>query len=98
MSAYVMAQLSIHDRERYGLYEQRFLPTLAPFAGRLLAADDAPAVMEGAWTRDRVVLIAFPDRAAAEAWAASPAYREIAADRLAASEALVLLAEGFGAS
>jgi uncharacterized protein (DUF1330 family) len=96
VSAYVVAQLSVHDRVRYERYAAAFFPTLSPFGGRLLAADEPPKVLEGDWTRDKLVLLAFPDRAAALAWAASPAYRAIAVDRLAASDAVVLLAEGFG--
>jgi uncharacterized protein (DUF1330 family) len=95
VSAYVIAQLKIHDRARYDRYAAGFFPTLKPFGGRLLSADDAPQVMEGDWGRDRLVLIAFPDAASAQAWAASPAYRAIAVDRLAGSEAVVLLAQGF---
>jgi uncharacterized protein (DUF1330 family) len=37
VSAYVIAQLSIHDRARYDRYAAAFLPTLQPFGGRLLA-------------------------------------------------------------
>ena len=96
MSAYVIAQLSIHDRARYDRYAAAFFPTLQPFGGRLLAADEAPQVLEGAWPRDKLVLIAFPDAAAAQTWAASPAYRAITVDRLAGSEAVVLLAQGPG--
>lgn len=95
MSAYVVAQLQIHDRDRYDRYAQAFFPTLKPFGGRLLAADESPQVMEGDWPRDKLVLIAFPDAPSARAWAASPAYRAIAVDRLTGSEAVVLLAEGF---
>jgi uncharacterized protein (DUF1330 family) len=95
MSAYVVAQLSIHDRARYDRYAAGFFPTLQPFGGRLLAADERPQVLEGDWDRDKLVLIAFPDAASARAWAASPAYRTIAVDRLAGSEAVVLLAAGF---
>ena len=94
MTAFVVAQLSIHDRARYDRYAAAFLPTLKPFAGRLLAADEGPAVLEGDWTRDKLVLIAFPDADAARGWAASPAYRAIAPDRLAGSDAVVLLAQG----
>ena len=96
MSAYVVAQLSIRDRARYDRYAAAFFPTLTPFGGRLLAADEAAQVMEGAWPHQKLVLIAFPDAVAARAWAASAAYREIAVDRLAGSEAVVLLAEGLG--
>jgi uncharacterized protein (DUF1330 family) len=98
MSAYVVAQLTIHDRDRYGRYAAAFLPTLKTFGGGLLAADEGPKVLEGDWPRDKLVLIAFPDAAAATAWAASPAYQAIAVDRLAGSEAVVLLARGFTAA
>lgn len=94
--AFVIAQLSIHDRARYDRYAAAFFPTLQPFGGRLLAADEAPQVLEGDWRGDKVVVIAFPDRKAAIDWAASPAYRAIAVDRLAGSEAVVLLVQGFG--
>ncbi len=96
MSAYVIAQLSIHDRARYDRYAAAFMPTLQPFGGRLLAADNGPEVLEGDWPREKLVLIAFPDAATAKAWAASDAYRAIAVDRLAASDAVVLLAQGVG--
>ncbi len=94
MSAYVIAQLSIHDRARYDRYAAAVMPTLKAFAGRVLAADDSPTVAEGDWPRDRVVLLAFPDQASALAWAASPAYRTIAPDRLASTDSVVLVAQG----
>lgn len=94
MTAYVVAQLSIHDRTRYDRYAAGFMPTLAPFGGRLLAADEAAEVLEGDWPRDKLVLIGFPDAAAAKAWAASPAYQSIAGDRLEATESVVILAHG----
>jgi hypothetical protein len=34
------------------------------FGGRLLSADEHPAVLEGAWDRDKLVLMSFPDEAA----------------------------------
>jgi uncharacterized protein (DUF1330 family) len=97
MTAYVIAQISIHDRPRYERYVAGFMPTLRPFGGRLLAADENPVVMEGEWPRDKVILIAFPDGAAARAWAESPAYVAIAGDRVAATQGVVILAEGLGA-
>jgi uncharacterized protein (DUF1330 family) len=98
VSAYIVAQISIHDRPRYERYVAGFMPTLPPFGGRLLAADEAPQVLEGAWERDKLILIGFPDAAAARAWAASPAYAAIAGDRLAATDGVVILAAGLAAS
>jgi uncharacterized protein (DUF1330 family) len=53
-------------------------------------------VLEGEWwDRNRVVLMEFPDVAAFTAWATSPEYTEIAVDRKAGAEAVVLLIKGF---
>jgi uncharacterized protein (DUF1330 family) len=96
MTAYIVAQLSIHDRARYDRYVAGFLPTLKPFGGRLLAADEQAEVMEGAWGYGKLNIIAFPDKASARGWIASSAYQAIAPDRLGASEGVALLVDGFG--
>lgn len=96
MTAYIVAQIAIHDRARYDRYAAAFLPTLKPFGGRLLAADEQAEALEGDWGFGKLNIIAFPDRETARAWAASPAYQAIAPDRLGASEGLLLLASGFG--
>ncbi|TMQ25973.1 MAG: DUF1330 domain-containing protein [Deltaproteobacteria bacterium] len=94
MAVYVLAQLTVHDRARYGEYVRRFLPILARFGGRLLAADDAARVLEGSWDRHRVVLLEFASEEAFTAWSSSEAYREIAVDRLAGAEGPILLIHG----
>ena len=94
MTVYAVAQLSIHDRERYERYAARFMDVLAGSAGRLLAADGAPEVLSGAWPHDKLVLVEFPDRAAFEQWACSPAYMEIATDRIAATTGSAVLVTG----
>lgn len=91
MSVYALAQLRIHDREAYGRYMAGFMPVLSKYNGRLLAADEAPKVLEGQWwDRNKVVLMAFADEAAFRAWATSPEYQAIAVDRVAGAHAVVL--------
>ena len=94
MTVYAIAQLSIHDRARYQRYVAVFMPVLTKYGGQLLAADEHPEVTEGQWDRDKVVLLAFPDREAFMTWATSPEYREISADRLAAADTIGLLVRG----
>jgi len=99
MTVYALAQLRIHDAERYGRYMNNFVARYAEvfgkFGGKLLAADDAPRVLEGEWwDRNKVVLMEFPDVEAFTAWASSPEYNEIAIDRVAGAEAIVLLIKG----
>jgi uncharacterized protein (DUF1330 family) len=94
MSVYVVGQISIHDRDTYDRYAARFSDVLGRYEGRLLAADEAPAVLEGAWGYQKVVLLQFPSRERFERWSQSEDYVEIAKDRLASTTGCVLLVEG----
>jgi len=95
MTVYVIVQLKMTDRAAYDRYQARFFEVFKKFKGRLLSADDNPAILEGAWDRDRLVLMSFPDEPAFHAWADSPEYLEIADDRKAGAQGIVLLAKGF---
>lgn len=94
MTVYAIAQLTIHDQARYQRYVDAFMPVLAKYGGRLLAADEHPEVTEGQWDGDKVVLMAFPDREMFMTWLASPEYLRIAGDRLAAADTTGLLVRG----
>lgn len=94
MPTYLLAQMTVHDRARYERYAAAFWETLRPFRARLLAAQDAPDVLEGDWPHERVVLIEFASREEADRWARSDAYRAIVGDRLAATSGVVLAIDG----
>lgn len=96
MTVYVIVQLKMIDRAAYDRYQARFLDMFKKFQGRLLSADEKPAVLEGEWDRDGLVLMSFPDEAAFHAWSDSPEYLEISKDRKAGADGIVLLAKGFG--
>jgi uncharacterized protein (DUF1330 family) len=64
MSVYVIVQLKMVDRAAYDRYQARFFDVFRKFSGRLLSADENPAVLEGKWDRDKLVLMSFPDQAA----------------------------------
>ena len=77
MTTYAIARL--HDAPMHPeivQYLERIDATLAPFGGRFLVHGARPTVLEGAWL-EHLIVIAFPDRARAEGWYASPAYRRI---------------------
>ena len=94
MTVYVVAQLAFTRVEAYRRYQACFLDVFRQFDGRLLAADEQPAVLEGEWPRDKLVLMSFPDEAAYRRFAESPAYQEISRDRIAGADAIVLLVKG----
>lgn len=95
MTVYVIVQLKMIDRAAYDRYQARFFDVFRKFGGRLLSADEQPAVLEGTWDRDKVVLMSFPDEAAFRAWSDSSEYVEISKDRKAGAQAIVLLVKGF---
>lgn len=95
MTCYLVGRIAIHDRERYGRYAAAFMPVLKQYGGRLLVSEENPEPLEGEWDGRKLVLLAFESREAALRWSTSPEYREIAKDRIAGSDAIVVLAEGF---
>jgi uncharacterized protein (DUF1330 family) len=95
MTVYVIVQLKMMDRVAYDRYQAQFFDVFRKFSGRLLSADENPAVLEGKWDRDKLVLMSFPDDAAFREWVSSPEYLEISKDRKAGADGIVLLARGF---
>lgn len=69
--------------------------TLAPFGGRFVIHGGDREHLEGAWEGDLIV-IGFPDRAAARRWYASPAYQAILPLRSRNSQGDVILIDGVG--
>lgn len=94
MTVYVIAQLKFTEEARYRKYQAKFFDVFRNSGGRLLAADEKPAVLEGEWTRDKVVIMSFDDDRQARGFLDSPAYREISKDRIAGADTIGLLVHG----
>jgi len=97
MSVYAIAQLWIHDPATYGRYLERFMDVFRKYKGRVLAADESPAVFEGPWDGDKIVVLSFPDEASFRDWAEAPEYQEIAKDRKAGAKSVIVMAHGIAA-
>jgi len=95
MTVYVIAQLTIHDRDGYSRYEDGFMEVFEKFDGTMLSVDEEPMVLEGQFTATRSVLIEFPTQEQALTWMQSPEYKAIARHRVAASVANSILVRGF---
>ena len=94
MSAYVVVNITVHDPEPYAQYRAMAPPTIAKYGGRYVARGGATEVMEGDWTPNRLVLLEFPDVAAARAWWDSPEYAPARALRQSCSDAQLVITEG----
>ncbi len=73
--AYVINNMTVHDKARYKLYLSEFMATFQPFGGQVLAAQNAPKPVEGTWPYDRTILLALPSRDAFNPWVNSEAYK-----------------------
>lgn len=97
MPAYIVARISIADRNTYSEYEAGFMEVFSAHGGKLLSVDEAPTVLEGDWTCTRTILAEFPDKGAALAWYNSEAYQKLMQHRLAASTGEIALLSGLPA-
>lgn len=74
-------------------YIERIDATLAPYGGRFLVHGGALTPAEGTWDGD-VVILEFPDAAAARDWYDSPAYQQILPLRTEHSQSIACMVEG----
>ena len=95
MPAYVIADVrTVRDQDALVEYRRRNTDAVAHHGGRFLIRGGDSALLEGEWPTRRVVLIEFPDAAAARAWWESAEYAPLKELRRAASDTNILLVEG----
>jgi uncharacterized protein (DUF1330 family) len=94
MAAYVIVDSDIKNPEGMKEYIEKVGATLGAHGGKPIIAGTNIEVMEGDWRPNRIVVVAFPDMAAAKAWYNSPAYQEILPIRTANTDDKIILVEG----
>ncbi len=75
MSALVLAQVTIKDREAYAAYEAGFLAILNDHQGQIVSVDESPDVLEGDWPCTRTVVLKFESKAMARRGTHQPSIR-----------------------
>jgi uncharacterized protein (DUF1330 family) len=81
MSAYLVADLTIQDRQGFAAYVKIAGPLIAKFGGRVIARSDAATALEGL-PPDHFVVIHFDSMEAAKRFYDSDEYREPLQQRL----------------
>jgi uncharacterized protein (DUF1330 family) len=94
VAAYVVVDVEVKDPVRYDDYRKRVMATLEPHGGRFVVRGGKLETLEGTWKPQRLVILEFPDAAAARAWWSSEAYAEPKAIRQSASHTEMILVEG----
>lgn len=95
MSAYIIAQIKVHDLEEYKKYQSAFMKVSEPFGVRVLVATDEAEVLEGDWPQVRTVIMEYPSKDRAMKWYESEQYREIVHHRFRAAKTNMILVDGF---
>jgi uncharacterized protein (DUF1330 family) len=94
MPAYLVAEIEVADPETYAQYCALTPDVIAAHGSRFLVRGGAVEVKEGKPPAGRMVIVEFPDMAAARGFYDSPEYRAILPLRLAASWGRLYLVEG----
>ncbi len=94
VTVYLIAQITINDRDEYAKYEQGFMDIFNKYEGQLLSVDENPLKLEGEWSATRSVLVSFPSKEAAMAWYESDEYQALVQHRFASSTGNIIVATG----
>ena len=94
MSAYLIANVDVHDTHAYEDYRSRTGAIVARHGGRFIVRGGSVHMLEGEAWAHRLVIIEFPDLAAAKGFYDSPEYQEIIPLRTRVSDGALLIVEG----
>jgi len=95
MPAYLVANITITDPERYPRYRAQVPQVLAQYGGRFLVRAGAVHPLEGDLGLDRFVVIEFPSLEAARRFYDSPEYAPLLKLRMETTKSEVALIEGY---
>jgi uncharacterized protein (DUF1330 family) len=94
MTAYLIANITVTDPERYPLYRTQVPAVLAQYEGRFLVRAGTVHPLEGELGFDRFVVIEFPSLEAAKRFYDSPEYAPLLKLRMETTRSQVAFVEG----
>ncbi len=94
MAAYVIGDVTIHDREKYAEYVKLSPATIEAFGGKFIVRGAKVESLEGSWTPGRFVMLEFDSVERAKEWWSSGMYLEPKKLRQSASSAHMIVVEG----
>jgi uncharacterized protein (DUF1330 family) len=96
MTAYVIAEIDVHDADLYREYAALVPATLEPYGGRFIVRGGQCETLEGGWQPPRMVVLEFPTSERARTWYTSAGYGAALQMRQRASTGKLILVEGAG--
>lgn len=94
MPAYLIYRAHVHDADAYRAYMARTPDAIAAFGGRFLARGGQTLALEGEPETARVIIVEFPDLAAAQAFYDSDIYRAAIPFRQGVADVQMVVVDG----
>ena len=94
MPAYVLVELSIHNKELYEEYKLLTPKTIEAYGGRFVVRGGETELLEGDWNPERIVLLEFPSAKRAREWWDSEEYTHARGIRQRAAETRMIILNG----
>jgi uncharacterized protein (DUF1330 family) len=91
MKAYVFLDMDIHDPEKYSEYPLLVWPLIEKHGGKITHRVSKFETVEGDWSPKRLLILEFPEKAAARALLDDPEYQPIKDIRLGAATSLMVI-------
>ena len=95
MAYYLVADIEVTDPQLYEEYRAKVAPIIKKFGGRYAVRGGAVTAGEGGWEPQRVVILEFPSKKVANAWATSDEYAPVADIRHRAAKSRSFGVEGY---
>ena len=94
MSAYIIANVTVTDPVQYELYKKLSSQAMVVHGVEVCVRGGKVSVLEGDWRPDRLVILKFPDVAAAHAFNDSPEYAAARRSRQGAATMHMIVVDG----
>ena len=94
MKAYCIVYEVLHDHGMFDEYRKQVMPAIEAYGGKFLVRGGKFTVLEGEMPFERIAVLEFPSRKAAEDWYHSPGYQKILPLRLNATRCQFIVADG----
>ena len=94
MSAYIIADVKVTDPAQYEVYKKLSSQAMSLHGAEICVRGGAVERLEGDWHPDRLVVLKFPDLAAAHAFNDSPEYAAARRSRQGAATMRMIVVDG----
>jgi len=94
MPAYIVAEVTVSDPERFRAYQDLARPAVERYGGTFTASSTDVRPLEGGWRPQRIVVVGFESLERCRAFYDSPEYQAAIQARMGAAQLQIIAVEG----